>query len=487
MQYLVIDISFALGGSLLGFACALGWFRLRSALEAQAQGNQPDNTDVANELERANMAAWQLRDLAHNVSSEVGAHQNLVRSISAELDSIPGGSIDSSGAIAETVSKLLVANDTLRARLADAEEKIQKQAVEIRTQQSEARTDPLTQLANRRALDDALTENHQGFAAHQKPFSLLLFDVDEFKKLNDNHGHLAGDEVLRQLATTLGRSVKTTDLLCRYGGEEFAALLPNTKIDAARISAERIRHSIAELSVDFAGKKLQVTASVGVAEVAPQDDICKLIRRADDCVYAAKAAGRNRSYWHDGGTCHPIQNYAQQAGAAPAAEPADAPTPPTTTKVKVLQELPDSTAFSSELNRRIAESHRLGCSLSLLQLRVRNYRQLVLEYGDAVGMLFLDTVAQLAVNILRDMDLLAKLNDGNLVAMLPGSSEKEAEIVGSRIQRALTQYKIPLSNINLPLELELGATDIYPGDDAGSMMARARHTVGLPATPVAPC
>ena len=269
----------------------------RAALEKEAK---------ANDAERSNMAALQLRDLAKNVATDVGDHNTLVSDISEELGALAAGSSESGEAVEEAIAKILKANDKLQARLAEAEQKIQAQAEEIRAQQSEALTDALTKLANRRAFDEALQKNIASFNDQRKPFSLLIFDVDHFKKFNDTHGHQAGDEVLRNVGHTLTETVKTTDIPCRYGGEEFALILPNTRIDSARIAAERVRKAIESMDVEFEGQTLHVTASIGVAEMLSGEDDTKLIRRSDDGVYAAKEAGRNQTYWNDGEQCLPL-------------------------------------------------------------------------------------------------------------------------------------------------------------------------------------
>ena len=171
---------------------------------------------------------------------------------------------------------------------------------------SEARTDPLTGLANRRALNQELERRLAQFRRQDTPLSLLLIDVDHFKQFNDNHGHQAGDEMLCMMARALRDAVRDMDLATRYGGEEFAIVLPGTNLHDAKCAAERIRRSVAEIELTFRGTKLRDTVSVGLAQAAEMDAPPSLIRRADDALYAAKEAGRNCSYFHDGQTCVPI-------------------------------------------------------------------------------------------------------------------------------------------------------------------------------------
>ncbi len=468
LNYILIDASLALVAMLFGFFAAIWYVKQTGPKLAGGESSQQDTLEKEaqeNDTERANMAAMQLRDLAKNVATDVGAHNTLVNGISEELSD--GAT---SAEVNQAVTKILVANEKLQARLAEAELKIQTQAEEIRTQQSEALTDSLTKLANRRAFDEAITKNIGIFNETRKPFSLLIFDVDHFKNFNDTHGHQAGDEVLRSVGRTLTQTVKTTDIPCRYGGEEFALVMQNTKIDSARIAAERVRKAIEKMEIEFEGKTLRVTASIGVAEMATGEDDTKLIRRSDDCVYAAKEAGRNQTYWNDGKECLPLN-----APSSEAITPEKANSKPVPNTADDNSDLPTREVFLSELQRRIAESHRFGVSLSVMQIRLNGYAELEQEYGDAVGQMLLDSVSQFIRASLRDMDLLGQLEMGDFIVMLPGSSEKEATMVGGRVQTAISNCTIPLGGRDLKLDVIHGVTDVYPDDDAQGMIDRAEE------------
>ena len=480
MNYLLVDIPLAFGGLVVGFFSAFGYVRYKSDPsqneEADLEEERRKLQQASNDSERANMAALQLRDLAKNMATDVGAHNSLVTAISDELGSMKGSADTSQVAVTSAVTKIVAANDKLQDRLAEAEQKIQNQAEEIRTQQSEARTDSLTNIANRRAFDDALEKNVASFDTNEKPFSLLIFDVDHFKNFNDTHGHQAGDEVLRKVAETLTKTVKSSDTPCRYGGEEFALVMPNTKIDSARITSERVRKAIEKLAIEFECKTLQVTASIGVAEIAAGENGAAIVRRSDDCVYAAKEAGRNRTYWCNGQEILPVNGPVATKPTSPKPAVADEQNTKDTKEpnpAAALNDLPNRTVFSGELSRRISESHRFGVSLSIMYLQVKDYENLAKEYGDAVGLLLLDSVAQFIRSTLRDMDLMGRLTDGDFVVMLPGSSGKEANTVGGRAVEAISKCVIPLGKKKLSLEMEFGVTDVYPTDDPESMIERA--------------
>jgi two-component system, cell cycle response regulator len=156
--------------------------------------------------------------------------------------------------------------------------------------------DPLTGLYNRRYMVrhlDTLMKN----ASESKPLSFVIMDIDFFNSINNTHGHDAGDEVLRQFAARLTANVRGTDLACRYGGEEFIVLMPDTDSPAAYAVAERLRHSVelTAFAVGHAPEHATVTVSIGIASTSGEEDAAEnLLRRADRALYRAKREGRNR-------------------------------------------------------------------------------------------------------------------------------------------------------------------------------------------------
>jgi two-component system cell cycle response regulator len=158
--------------------------------------------------------------------------------------------------------------------------------------------DPLTELYNRRYFDQRLGEEHAFALRHQRPLSVILLDLDHFKRVNDSHGHPAGDEVLRQVAQLIKRCVRQEDIACRLGGEEFGVLVRVEGREGARAVAERIRKRVEESPVAFAGHLIPITVSAGVATAAEPrlfESPAALLAAADEALYRAKAEGRNRS------------------------------------------------------------------------------------------------------------------------------------------------------------------------------------------------
>jgi two-component system cell cycle response regulator len=158
-------------------------------------------------------------------------------------------------------------------------------------------TDPLTGLYNRRYMESHVTSLVEQALARGKPLALLVVDIDYFKAVNDVHGHDAGDDVLREFATRVKKSIRGIDLACRYGGEEFVIVMPETDMAVAAIVAERIRRRIAgePFSIRSGAAALDVTISVGIAALAGvADTAAQVLKRADQALYRAKRDGRNR-------------------------------------------------------------------------------------------------------------------------------------------------------------------------------------------------
>ncbi len=156
-------------------------------------------------------------------------------------------------------------------------------------------TDGLTNLPNRRAFEDAMHREFSRSTRYTRPLSLLVIDIDHFKKINDVHGHLAGDAALRQFASLLKVNLRRDDVAGRMGGEEFAVLLPEIDGVGARLTAEKIRALTAKHRFEFEGAVMPLTISLGVSTRLPADtDPMEVYRRADELVFTAKRAGRNR-------------------------------------------------------------------------------------------------------------------------------------------------------------------------------------------------
>lgn len=157
-----------------------------------------------------------------------------------------------------------------------------------------AYTDPLTRANNRAAFNDMVLREIKRAERNQQDLSLIFIDIDHFKFINDHHGHACGDLALSSVANWIRESVRGSDGLFRYGGEEFVVLLPETGLDGAMVIAERIRADIEAHTLAYGMEVINITASLGIASLHGDDSVDDFIRRADNAMYQAKRKGRNR-------------------------------------------------------------------------------------------------------------------------------------------------------------------------------------------------
>jgi diguanylate cyclase (GGDEF)-like protein len=153
--------------------------------------------------------------------------------------------------------------------------------------------DPLTGVNNRAAMEITVTREIDLAKRHGTPLSLIAMDIDRFKSVNDNYGHLAGDSIIKAVAETVNACIRSSDILFRYGGEEFAIVLSNTGPKGAILLAERIRAAISKKQYRFDRSPIGITVSQGVACLEQKDEIKSLFMKADAALYKAKADGRN--------------------------------------------------------------------------------------------------------------------------------------------------------------------------------------------------
>lgn len=201
------------------------------------------------------------------------------------------------GAILSETRAMQERNEALEARLQETTSEVSELRRNFEQARRESLTDPLTGLANRKSFEQALADHARHAVDNREALSLLMIDIDHFKRFNDHHGHHTGDTVLQLVARMLSDNVKGQDLACRYGGEEFAVLLPRTRLDQAVALGNGLRKTISErkLVKRNSGEDLgRITISAGVAEYGAGEALARFVERADAALYAAKRGGRNR-------------------------------------------------------------------------------------------------------------------------------------------------------------------------------------------------
>ncbi|KKB10309.1 hypothetical protein VE26_06105 [Devosia chinhatensis] len=257
------------------------------------------NERMSSVSERMHARIESVHDAIDAAMTTANAYSGSLQSATGDLERDLGGD-----AMRELASRLLFETRRMQDTNRELERKLEASRDDISALQRdlddvrrESMLDPLTKIANRKSFDDGLADAIEEARQSGVPLCLMLVDIDHFKSFNDSYGHQTGDQVLRLVAMTLKSNIKGKDLAARYGGEEFVAILPSTDLKGAMIVAENIRKAIQakELLKRSTNEKLgRITASFGVAGFKPSDNASSLIERADQCMYAAKRAGRNR-------------------------------------------------------------------------------------------------------------------------------------------------------------------------------------------------
>lgn len=183
--------------------------------------------------------------------------------------------------------------NSLSERFVLMESETKQLSSKLEEQQEKARLDPLTGIANRAAWDERLTVEHTRLTRTTEPLLLAILDIDLFKRINDSYGHIAGDKVLKIIASKLKKSIRRTDFLARYGGEEFVLLLTDTSLDDGERLLNNIRESIATAPFHFKGEPIQITFSAGIGQLHANEPSEQGFARIDQALYQAKNTGRN--------------------------------------------------------------------------------------------------------------------------------------------------------------------------------------------------
>ncbi len=264
--------------------------------------NRPVTNDMMirsrRELKRARVVALELEKIAWTVRQSLAKHHTSVSRFKERVGRLSDRQQEAAWReLCRESENILKPTLQLATQIANAYDAIRQQSANLMTF-TEVRTDPLTGVNNRRGLDDSLGTQLALMARYHSVFSLVMFDIDHFKQINDQEGHLNGDRVLQELARLLDEGIRETDIIARYGGEEFVIVMPQTDLDGAALFAERLRARVAE--------RMAITVSGGVTAARESDDPEALIARADTALYNAKTAGRNQVFRHTGDDTEPV-------------------------------------------------------------------------------------------------------------------------------------------------------------------------------------
>lgn len=193
----------------------------------------------------------------------------------------------------ERESRLQGRYEDLIGKVEEMEQETRKVKAHMEEERLRARTDPLTGLPNRAAYDEHMAQEYERWSRYRTAFAVVVADLDLFKNVNDNFGHLAGDKVLRLVAKVITKNIRVTDFVARYGGEEFVIILPSTATGEAEQAMDKLRQSLEKSPFNFHGKPVGITMSFGVTEIKEGDSLDDVFTRADEALYQAKEDGRN--------------------------------------------------------------------------------------------------------------------------------------------------------------------------------------------------
>ncbi len=475
------------------------WLRGRAALFTQTKtvdghSDQDDQADHDSEQRRQTATAIQkLQELAHDMAADVEQHSERVTEASEVLQSVDRSEIED---VTATVAKILHANEKLQAKLDSAEDKLNEQAVQIASKTKEAHTDALTAIANRRAFDMEMAQAESCKKSQGTPASVMMLDVDFFKKFNDTHGHQAGDAVLKSVAKVLRKTIHRNGIVARYGGEEFAVIFHGRKATDCMEIAEKARKAIGKTVVEFEGKQLRVTASGGLANLATNEKSETLVKRADSLLYQAKESGRNCGFWSDGfKSARMTLNTKTEVKKLETKKPdvkKSVPVKKQVEKKSVQETKPGKSSkktatwvaeiagrqeFCEDLSRRVAEWKRGGVPVSTLLLHIDDLETITREQSENATSLVLRTTSQFLEASMREMDHVARFDDDTFALMLPNTSFEDAASVGDRLRFAISRCEVPIPDGSLAFTISVGVAVLSNGDNSGSLLSRAKTSL----------
>ncbi len=328
----------------------------------------------------------------------------------------------------------------------------------------------------------------------------MLLDVDHFKQFNDTHGHRAGDEALRVVAGAIRGAMRQMDVVTRYGGEEFLAILPGAAIDCATLVAERTRRDISETIFRYDGKDMSLTVSVGVAQLAASEHVTQMLQRVDQAMYASKEAGRNKTFWHDGRAVHPVLDDRAVTQPEPhiratslrhevgKLQQSSRALPPASKENAVLTSRGspdlmgfqcDRTTFLWHVRQRIAEWKRGGAPFCVLLVQVEQDEQIAETLSQEADDNMYCLVSRFLNGAVREMDLIGRYDPSCFALLLPRTTRREGLLVAERICQSKDVNDPRFIRSSDFFNLCVGVVEVAEGDDVVRLLQRAEAAMSV--------
>jgi diguanylate cyclase (GGDEF)-like protein len=404
-------------------------------------------------------------ELTTSVAQDVGQHNKSIQAISSELTTVAQTDPSSVAAI---VCKLLVANQELQGRLERAEATLQTHSRQLHDAVTTARTDALTGLLNRRALDEELATCLSDFKQCGQKSTLMILDVDRFKQFNDTYGHLIGDKGLVHVAGSLRSQAKSMDLVARFGGEEFVIVFCGQSAADIRQRADEMRRKISHRPMSIDGCEKIITASGGLSEIATGDTVADWLKRADSALYAAKNDGRDCAFEMHGKTLEKIAPTEEQISPEPSIECLTQRTIIESAAELAAEAFAD-TSFVPSIARRIAEWRRGGTTLTVVLAQLDNSAALA-EGGENTLQAPMRKAMSAARASVREMDLVTRWQSNGVAMLLPSTSAADTKAVVRRLKSLMSTES---SDQQTQISLSIGIAEGIEGNDAKRVLERA--------------
>jgi diguanylate cyclase (GGDEF)-like protein len=411
-----------------------------------------------------------LEQLAAQLVRDVEGHGRKLNDINSDIHEESEPSLAS---VSGAVTQILDATEDIQRRVATAEMRISEQASTVQMQAILSHTDLLTSLPNRRAFEAELERAATRSKNRAAMCTVMFVDLDKFAKVNTEYGHEGGDVILRQTAGVIKEMLRGKDLVARYGGDTFAVLLNETTLHDALPFAERIRKQLEKKQFSQGSHPLQVTASLGIAQLHPDEMMDAELTRIEEALSAAQNGGGNICYRHDGQGCYPVSSAFHAKESEPRPESIslasiwrDSTTQPeakTEANVEASADKKEGDAmlsgrslFAANLNRRLAEWKRGGNTVSVAVMQVDQMLELVSRFGDQGESFLRQVMGRLLEAATRDMDERCEFEDGLFALLLPATDEANAYAVVDRLRLQIRQCKVRMGNDLWDLTASIG-------------------------------